>query len=299
MTGPNIVNHLSGYCRGAVVNPGQEFSEELARVLADCLVRAAAAWPEVVVGEAVFIRAIGERLRSGDHVAEIAAMHIEDLYLVCGCTVGDPAALAGFEASHETVIARAIAASGVSLAARADLGQIVRQRLLVAPASGGVPRIATYSARGPLRSWVRVVATREAARMLSRARCDVTGDDSELVDMVADDDDPEIRYFKHLYREELKSALHAALDMLDARLRLVLQQHVLDGLGIDQLASVHRVHRSTAARWVQTAHHVLRSGTQRELSRRLQLSQRELASLIRLIGSQLQVSLSRVLRHSA
>jgi RNA polymerase sigma-70 factor (ECF subfamily) len=299
MAGSVIGDNLSRSCRNALATTGHELSEDLEHVLADCLARAAAAWPDVVVGEALFIRAIGERLHSGDPVRDIAAMHIEDLYLACGCTADDPAALAGFETSYGTVIARAIAASGISLAMRADLGQIVRQRLLVAPASGGVPRIATYSARGPLRSWVRVVATREAARMLSRARCDVTGDDSELADMIAGDDDPEIRYFKRLYHEEFKRALHAALDMLDDRLRLVLQQHVLDGLGIDQLAAVHRVHRSTAARWVQTAHHALRSGTQRELTRRLQLSPGELASVMRLIGSQLHVSLSRVLRHSA
>jgi RNA polymerase sigma-70 factor (ECF subfamily) len=183
----------------------------------------------------------------------------------------------------------------VSAAERADLGQVVRQRLLVAPASGGEPRIASYAARGALASWVRVVATREAARMLPRARREVSADDDALAGLLAGDDDPEVGYLKRLYRDEFKRAFAAAVDALDDRDRLLLRQHALDGLDLDQLAALHGVHRATIARWIQAARATVRAHTQREMIDRLRLSGDELASVMRMIGSQLEVSLPRVL----
>src|SRR5262249_11434487 len=104
---------------------------------------------------------------------------------------------------------------------------------------------------------------------------------------------------KRLYREEFKQAFHAAVEALDDGARLLLQQSALDGLSIDQLAAFHGVHRSTAARRVQAARTAVLVATQRELSRRLQLSRGELASVMRLIRSQLDLSLTHVLRRSA
>jgi RNA polymerase sigma-70 factor (ECF subfamily) len=274
-------------------------AEALESLLVESVARAAAAWPDVRVGEHALVRAIATRLHTDDPVRELAAMQTSDLYLACGCAAGDPAALAGFEQRCGTAIARAVAATGASLAERADLGQVIRQRLLVAPAQGGPPRIATYSARGSLPAWVRVVATRETARMLPRARRESTAENDELAGLIAPTDDPEVGYLKRLYREEFRRAFHIAVEALDAKSRLVLRQHALDGLGIDQLAALHGVHRATAARWVQGARDAVLAGTQRELIRRLRLSRSELASVMRLIQSQLEVSLTRVLRRSA
>ena len=73
----------------------------------------------------------------------------------------------------------------------------------------------------------------------------------------------------------------------------------LDGLSIDQLAAFYRVHRATTARWIEAARQAVLDGTRKELIRRLQLSRSELDSVMRLIGSQLDVSLSRVLKTPA
>src|SRR5262249_182154 len=152
-------------------------------------------------------------------VRALEAMQIDDLYLACGCADGEPGALAGFEQRCGAAIERAIAATGASAEERADLGQVVRQRLLVAPADRATPRVATYSARGPLVAWVRVVATREAARMLGRARREVAADDDELAGLLAAGDDPEIGYLKRLYRGEFKRAFQAAIEALPDRQR--------------------------------------------------------------------------------
>jgi RNA polymerase sigma-70 factor (ECF subfamily) len=279
------------------VTPERAISDDLEPLLADRVARAIAAWPKLNVPERQFVRAIAERLDGDAPARSLGAMQTDDLYLACGCAVGDPGAIAGFEERYGAVIARAIASTGVSPAERADLGQVVRQRLLVAPAGGGAPRIASYSARGSLLAWLRVVAAREAVRMLPRARREVAAGDDELEGLIAGDDDPEVGYLKRLYRAEFKRAFHAAVDALDGRARLLLRQHTLDGLGIDQLATLHGVHRATAARWIEAAREAVLSGTQRELIRRLRLSHGELASVIRLIQSQLEVSLPRALRH--
>jgi RNA polymerase sigma-70 factor (ECF subfamily) len=278
------------------VAPDLEVSDDLEPRLAERITRATAAWPHVTIDDEQFVRAIAKRLAADAPARSLDAMHTDDLYLGCGCAAGDPGALAGFEERCGPVIARAIATTRASASDRADLGQVVRQRLLVAPAQGGPPRIATYSARGSLPSWVRVVATREAARMLPRVRREVAAEDDELAGLIAGDDDPEVGYLKRLYRAEFKRAFHAAVESLEDRERLVLRQHTLDGLGIDQLAALHGVYRATAARWVESARASVLAGTQRELIHRLRLSCGELASVMRLIQSQFEVSLPRVLR---
>lgn len=280
-------------------DPEREISDDVESLLAERVAHAAAAWPGVNVHPKVFLRAIAERLHGDNSTRAIGAMHTDDLYLACGCAAGDPIALAGFESSCGATIARAIAASGAAVPDRADLGQVVRQRLLVTPAQGGAPRIATYSAQGALRTWVRVVATREAARLLPRRRREDAAGDDQILSLVDGNDDPEIAYLKRTYRAEFKRAFQAAIDALDGRDRVLLQQHTLDGLGIDQLARLHGVHRATAARRIQSARDAVLAGTQRELIRRLRLSRSELPSVIRLIHSQLDISLPRVLRRSA
>lgn len=254
--------------------------------------RAAVAWPRIQVNPARFAQAIEDRLGG----SPLAAMHTDDLYLACGCAAGDPGALAGFEQRCAGAITRAIATSGVACTERADLEQIVRQRLLVAPADGGPPRIATYSARGPLPAWVRVVATREAARLLARPQRERADEADKLAGAIAADDDPAIGYFKRRYGDEIKRAVHDAIEALDARDRLILCQHLLDGLGIDQLAALHGVHRATTARWLQHAREAVLAKTQKTIAEKLQLSGSEMASVLRMIGSQLDVSITRALR---
>lgn len=278
---------------------GRDIPDELGPLLAERIARATALWPDVHLDEDHFVRAVAERLPGEDPVRTLHAMQTDDLYLACACAAGDPCALDDFERYCGPVIHRALASTGAAIEERADLLQVVRQRLLVAPAQGGAPRIATYSARGSLRGWVRVVAIREAARMLPRARRERAAEHDELAGLIAGSDNPEVGYFKRLYREEFKQAFHTAVEALDDRARLLLQQAALDGLSVDQLAALHGVHRATAARWVQAAREAVLIATQRALLWRLRLSRTELASVMRLIQSQLDLSLTRVLRWSA
>lgn len=291
----SVADHYLDLLRATA--PERAWPDALAPALRQRVVEAAAAWPGLALALDDFVRMLATRLASDQPVEQtLAALDLPDLYLACACAAGDPRALAAFEERCGRAIALAIASSGATPAERADLGQVVRQRLLVAPADGDAPRIASYSGRGALTSWVRVVATREAARMLPRARRESAAEDAELARLIAGGDDPEIGYLKRLYRAEFARAFQAAVAALDDRARVVLRQHLLDDLTIDQLAALHAVHRATVARWIQAAREDVVTGTQRELTQRLRLSRAELASVIRLIQSQLDMSLSGALR---
>jgi RNA polymerase sigma-70 factor (ECF subfamily) len=276
------------------VAPGCETPDDLEARLAERVARAVTVWPDVSVGEDQFVRAIAKRIVADAPIRSLDAMQTDDLYLAIGCALGDRSALDGFEAHHGPMIARAIASTGAPGAERDDLGQIVRQRLLVKRAKGNVPRIASYSARGPLRAWLRVVVGREVARTMARARREIITRDGELADLIGSDDDPEIGYLNRLYREEFGRAFRAAATALDAGSRLLLEQYAFDGRSIDQLAALHRVHRATAARKVKAARQALLVATRREMVRRLQLSPGELAGVMCQILSQLDIGLLHI-----
>jgi RNA polymerase sigma-70 factor (ECF subfamily) len=101
---------------------------------------------------------------------------------------------------------------------------------------------------------------------------------------------------KGRYREDFKVALQAAMAGLSARDRTVLRLHWVDGLNIDKIGAVYRVHRSTVARWIAQCRKQLLEDTKRALKARLQVSHSELHSLVGLLRSQLHLSVSRVLQ---
>ncbi|HWQ29246.1 MAG TPA: transcriptional regulator, partial [Dehalococcoidia bacterium] len=64
---------------------------------------------------------------------------------------------------------------------------------------------------------------------------------------------------------------------------------------LEEVATVYRVHRATGARWIAQARAALLERLGAELRRRLRADTREVASLVRLLESQLDVTLSRLL----
>ena len=143
-------------------------------MVATWLGRARAEFPSVVVPDAAF-RAAWEarRAESGD-----AALHGVDLFLAVGCALGDPGALAAFEATHVARIASWLRERDPAIVD--EVQQRVRDRVLIGGPSGEA-RIAGYSARGPLGAWLRVVALREHAR-LRRAASREPFDDLDQLD---------------------------------------------------------------------------------------------------------------------
>ncbi|MGE3669169.1 MAG: transcriptional regulator, partial [Polyangiaceae bacterium] len=80
--------------------------------------------------------------------------------------------------------------------------------------------------------------------------------------------------------------------------RNVLRAYYGQGSSIDVIAAGRGVHRATAARRVGQAREQLLSDTRRLLIAELKLSRSELESVMRLIQSQLHLTLSRVFAES-
>ena len=96
-----------------------------------------------------------------------------------------------------------------------------------------------------------------------------------------------------------REGLDLSLESLTARERTLLKQQIVDGLTIDDLALLYRVHRATCARWLQSAREQLLSRTRRAFMSRARINSEECESIMRLVRSQLDVSLHRQLKEGA
>lgn len=264
---------------------GPELEARLAAVVA----AGRQAWPGLSVADGELVAYLAARA-SGDPLAALGALHTNDLFLACGCALGDQAAIAEFLRQLVPHIEAAVLGLG------ADASQVdeVRAKLVEALLVGPSPGITSYAGRGQLRSWVRSIAVRTGMRQLGRGRAAGSGD-GELAGLAAEADDPEIEHLKLRYGDAFRAAFLAALGALTARQRNLLRQHYLDELTVDQLGALYRVHRATAARWVAAAREALFDDTRRRMIEALGLAPGEFDSLLRLLHSQIDVSIQRYL----
>lgn len=243
------------------------------------------AWAAFTVTPQAFAEFTAERPTSP---IEFAA----DLYLACACAGGDRAAHAAYVQAYRGLVERAARRVVTTPDAVDEVVQDVLTLLL--HGRSGEPRIARYAGRGPLASFTAVVASRAGLDAVRRTRRESAHAAEGLHELRSPLDDAELGYMKQVYRAAFRDAFAAALAALSTRARLVLRYHV-DGLGIDAIAALHGVHRVTANRWLARARSNLMRGTRARLMRRAGLSESEFESVNRLILSQLDVSLARLL----
>lgn len=256
---------------------------------------ARATWPTVALDSAHFTAHLARHLPPDRPLEALEQLHLGDLYLACACTQGVPAALAAFESRFLPEVARAVARMKLPPSTVDELCQQLRQKMLVSTPDAPA-RLAAYPGTGPLSGWVRAAALWLALDLQRRNAGESSADDSALPLLVEPGDDPELAYLKRTYRAEFNAAFAQALTVLAPRQRNVLRLKFLDGLSIDQLGALYSVHRATAARWVAAAQEALLEETRRLLTERLRLTHTQLDSVLRLISSQLDVNLSRLLR---
>jgi RNA polymerase sigma-70 factor (ECF subfamily) len=87
----------------------------------------------------------------------------------------------------------------------------------------------------------------------------------------------------------------AALGRLESRERNLLRLHHVHGLSMDAVGATYQAPRSTVARWIVRARERLLTLTREELTARLGLTPGELDSMLRLVCSQLDVSLRQLM----
>jgi RNA polymerase sigma-70 factor (ECF subfamily) len=264
---------------------------DLDTLLAAQLDEGAREWPSVSLAPATYLRHLADKLRerateSADHV--IRNMPGADLYLAAACASGDQAAIAAFRDVVFPVIRPALAKLSLAQSTIDEAEQRVLVMILVGDPVR--PAIAAYGGRGRLRSWVRSIAVRTARRLAGLT--DGGGDNQDELDqLTANVHDPELAMLRERYREQVRTALAEALAALAERQRNVLRQYYIDGLTIDQLAALYHVDRATTARWVIGARSAVLDGTRDRLRSGLGVSSDEVESILRLVRSQLELSL--------
>lgn len=263
------------------------------RALSAAVTAATTAWPNVRVETSAWIRALAELAPTPlDATKPLGEMLVADHFLAFGCAAGDAAAVA--ECDAILVREAGFAADGTRMHAsvRDEATQVVRTQLL-APREGKPAAIGDYAGRGALRSWLRVCVSRELVR-IAKAQQRAEPLEEHLVADPGYGDDPALEELKTKYRAQLADAFRSALTELPARERTLLRYQLIDGLTIDEIGAIFRVHRATAARWIAKIRDDLVTRTRELMAEALGVDTAEAASIVRLVQSQLDVS---VIRH--
>ncbi len=253
---------------------------------------ASSAWSNFTLPPDVFASYLRQRL--GDE--QITAEQATELYLACGCAQGDVGALRAFDEHFLCEVPSFISRIDSSEPFVDEVRQKVRERLLLATKERA-PRIAEFTGKGRLASWLRVVTIREALQLRRGKKRTIDSDEQRLAELMPAGD-PEMDYIRARYAEAFKSAIAAALRELPVKQRAILRLHLVDQLSIDKIGQLYDTHRATAARWLARAREQLFDATRDGLRATLGVSNQEFQSLLAVLHSQLDVSVARILNES-
>jgi RNA polymerase sigma-70 factor (ECF subfamily) len=268
----------------------EDLEEKLISIVSD----ARDTWRTVFVPADVFVSYVGARMPTDRPPADgLEAVRASDLYLACACACGDSTAIVLFDKSYVSVIDLALARMRMAKASVDEVKQLVRQKLFVAE-KGKEGKISAYSGRGDLGRWVRSIAVRTALNFMRKGKREILMEDDKVMRGVsAAGDDPELAYIKDRYRTEFRQAFVDALGSLDDRQQALLRYYHVDSLNIDAIGTIYKVHRVTAYRWLEKARDALVHKTLGLLKERLNVEKNEFDSILRMIRSQLHLSLHR------
>ena len=282
----------------AEVRPSLEAVADLDRKLWTIVAEGRAAWPDFTLDAKDVVAFVARQVTADLAEAALDGLRPADVYLACACARQVPGAINAFDRDYMREVDIALSRMRIGPPRLNDIKQLVRQRLFVGGGTAGAPtsagKIAEYGGRGDLRRWVRSVAVRTCLNDLRKGKREVLVDDDHLIAQHAiQQDDPEVEYMKRTYSAEFKAAFADALAQLGAREQTLLRYHHVDGLNIDEIGAIYRVHRVTAFRWLEKAKELLVRSTLETLRARLKLPASELDSVLRMIRSQIHLSLIR------
>ncbi len=270
---------------------GEPAAQVPERSLVELHRRGRAAHPDLTVR----MEAFGQYLwRCGADVAThaLADLAIDDLYLACACAEGMPGAAAALQRQVDRTVQRAISRVLSSRDERQEAAQQTWQHLLVSEGDKP-PRISHYLGHGRIESWISVVATRVAIsfgrqetaerRLQKKAMAEATGVD------------PERLLIKGQIRKEFEAAVARGLARLTRRERLVMKLYLVSGMTLASVGASLGVTRQAVSNTLGRARDSILAEVHGSLRDRLKMSPKDLSSVARLLGSQLDISISRVL----
>jgi RNA polymerase sigma-70 factor, ECF subfamily len=256
--------------------------------------RGRAAHPDLDVDQASFARhlvACGAPVGGPDAAA---ALHAEDLYLCAAALAGDAAATATLRRLHRPVVARYLRNVDGSPAFVDEVEQRLWAASLLATADGP-PKLASYAGRGPLAGWVGVSAQRIGLSLMRHEQAEQRAAEGQRheADRVAAD--PELGFLKQHLREHFREAVTRALAVLNDHERLIYRMYVVDGVPMERIGKMYGVNSSTISRRMSAARTSVVAEAQRLLREEMGVAPEEYESMARLLVSQLDLSVSRVL----
>ncbi len=259
---------------------------DLQPVLAGLCEAAHATWPQLAIDDARFCAHL-ESLVEGEPEL-LPTLNAGDVYLSLACALGNPAALEILDREYLRELRPTLARMGLAAAAIDETLQVMRGELLV-PRAEAPPRILNYGGRGQLRGWLRSVAARTGLRTIKDQPRHAELDEQHHAPTAGD---LELEYMKKTYGDAFQRAFAVALAALPEDDRLLLKQRFRHKLTVQELGALHSVNAGTISRWVAAARERLVKATRTEMQRALGVERSEVSSILRLIDSELEISLS-------
>ncbi|CAN5686144.1 hypothetical protein BH11MYX1_BH11MYX1_46430 [soil metagenome] len=218
-------------------------------------------------------------LVSPETVAE--TVDSRDVVVAWAAGLGSPRAIAELErlfvaAEHH------LRGRGYPSDAAAEATQRARVGLLT-----GTPTIFTFTGRGALGAFVRVVCVRHALQHARDAKRGIVFD--ELRATALETSGPELELLRNTYRDQVDRAMTGAWAQLSKHDRFVLSLHLHAKHSVSEIAKVYGIHRINAARKLAGARTALIHATRRLLQGELGVSSTTASSVLRLTSFGLSV----------
>ncbi len=276
--------------KGAVPGDADDQLEQLTEI-------ARVDWPEVALTDAQWAQHVDRHSAGKDRGAWLAEVCASDLYLAAGCAFGLAPALAAFDRSFLSQVPSFVAQVDGQGAFADDVRQALRLRLLVS-VGGAEPRIAEYGGLGALLSFVRVAAVRVALNLKRGAHeTRATATEDATLEALPTVSDPALDLVRAKYGPAFKEAMREAFRALPTEQREALRLHFAGRFPGHRIATMMGVHRATVTRWLAAARVGVLGGTRRLLQEKLKLHESEIDSLIAVLRSQLDASMSELILH--
>lgn len=248
----------------------------------------------------LFAQYLAERMGDADGwpaaLRKLEGLHAPDLYLACGCVAGLASAIRAFDTVLVRQVPRSVRHMNLSDASVDDVMQELRQSLLVGTEERP-PRLSMYDGSGKLTAFLSVSAVRAALNRRRSKDEQAVRDDGSLAEHFAGTTpDPQLEALKRRYLAEFKTALQSAIDSLTSEQRNLLVHYYIDGLSTTKLAVMFSINQSTVSRRISETRSDIYEKTRQQLRKKMCLSDSEFIDLSRMVQSQLDLSLSRILR---
>jgi RNA polymerase sigma-70 factor, ECF subfamily len=254
--------------------------------------------PGLSVDDATFVEHLERAVAAADRKAgadgPLSELAIEDLFLACACLVQAPGAAVEVDRRHGETMRAAVA----RLVPGPDGAEVVQQLFdtLLVGSPETPPKIGSYAGQAPLDRWLQVTAQRAALTWLRSRQAEARAYAGAAAQPQAAPAHPEMAYLKERYRADFEKALQEALERMPARDRALLRLHLVGGMTVESVGRMFGIAQTTASRQLAKARTALLKDLKKTLRQRIGASSAEVASLAALVASELDVSLSQLLK---